>query len=67
MKIAMNNVNMTALGGERLISGPTPKMREYPEGYFMKKSPLAKDYVAPEKNLIIRAAKFLAKMFVKNK
>ena len=51
MNICINQVNMTSVGGVRIKPAPTPKMREYPEGYFMQKSPLAKDYVPPKSPL----------------
>jgi len=65
MNIVMNNINMTSVGGTRIKSGPTPKMRTYEEGHFMKKSPLAKDYVAPEKNIFKKAFNSVLKL-IKN-
>lgn len=46
----INNVNFR---GIRNYSSHTPKLRTYSEGYFMKKSPLAKDYM-PAQNLAKR-------------
>ena len=61
----MNKVNMTSVGGVRVKSAPTPKMRPYPENYFMQKSPLSKDYVAPEKKSILSFFKNITKVFKK--
>ena len=53
-----NSISMQAkLGQTRVFSAPTPKKQGFYEGYFMEKSPLAKDYVKPETNFLINLYK----------
>ena len=44
MDIRINNVSMTGVGGERTISGPTPREGVRHEGYFMEPRPLSEEY-----------------------
>lgn len=47
-----------------LVKPKRIQMRTYSEGYFMKKSPLAKDYVA-EKSTFTKIKDFLLNIFKK--
>ena len=61
---SFNSVSMQGLRFRR-YSTNTPKMKPLPEGYFMRKSPLAKDYSEPDRTNCF--VKFIKKMFTEVK